>query len=224
MPEFKQQSFEYMARVARAIGNKNRLLLLDLLAQRSYRVEMLARLSGMSVANASKHLQSLREAGLVQVSQSRNERLYRLAGDEIVELVTALREVSETFVAELKNLVQDTLGVDQDMRPVGPDELLQAQERGDVVVLDVRPGEEYEAGHIPGAINVPIDQLEDRLADIPKEREVVAYCRGPYCLWSTQAVEWLKAREHRARRLELGLPEWRAAGYDTETGDSSSDD
>ncbi len=164
------------------------------------------------MANTSKHLQALRQAGLVQARKDGLRVFYSLAGDDIVGLVSALRLVAEHRVAEVERLVRQWLAPRDELEPVAPRELLERAKKGLVTVLDVRPAEEYAAGHIPGAINVPLEKLESFLARLPKRKEVVAYCRGPYCLMSFEAVEKLRKRGWRARRLADGLPEWRAAG------------
>jgi rhodanese-related sulfurtransferase len=169
-------------------------------------------MTGLSVANTSKHLQALRQAGLVQARKDGLRVYYSLAGDDVVALVSALRAVAEHRVAEVERLVRVWLAHRDEMEPVAPKELLERAKKGLVTVLDVRPAEEYAAGHIPGAINVPVGKLESFLSRLPKRKEVVAYCRGPYCLMSFEAVEKLRKHGLRARRLENGLPEWRAAG------------
>jgi rhodanese-related sulfurtransferase len=164
------------------------------------------------VANTSKHLQALRQAGLVTARKEGLRVYYRLAGDDVVALISALRAVSGHRVAEVERLVGLWLSHRDEMEPDPAAELLERARKGLVTVLDVRPAEEYAAGHIPGALNVPVAMLEDFLSRLPRRKEVVAYCRGPYCLMSFEAVEKLRKRGWRARRLENGFPEWRAAG------------
>ena len=208
----KSALYEQLARVALALGSQSRLQILEFVAQGERSVDNLAAMTGLSVANTSKHLQALRQAGLVQARKEGLHVYYSLAGDDVVGLVSALRAVAEQRVAEVERLVRLWLVHRDEMEPVAPKELLERAKKGLVTVLDVRPAEEYAAGHIPGAINVPVGKLESFLSRLPKRREVVAYCRGPYCLMSFEAVEKLRKHGLRARRLENGLPEWRAAG------------
>jgi rhodanese-related sulfurtransferase/predicted transcriptional regulator len=201
-----------LARVAQALGSAGRLQILEFVAQGERSVDSLATMTGLSVANTSKHLQALRQAGLVQARKEGLRVYYTLAGDDVVALVSALRAVAEYRVAEVERLVRLWLAHRDEMEAVAPAELLERAKKGLVTVLDVRPAEEYAAGHIPGAINVPVEKLESFLSRLPRRKEVVAYCRGPYCLMSFEAVEKLRKRGWRARRLADGLPEWRAAG------------
>lgn len=208
----KSALYEQLGRVAQALGSAGRLQILEYVAQGERSVDALAAMTGLSAANTSKHLQALRQAGLVTARKEGLRVYYRLAGDDVIGLVSALRLVAEHRVAEVERLVRLWLAHRDEMEPVPATELLERAKKGLVTVLDVRPVEEYTAGHIPGAINVPIDKLESFLAKLPKRKEVIAYCRGPYCLMSFDAVEKLRKRGWRARRLENGLPEWRAAG------------
>lgn len=208
----KSALYEQLARVGLALGSQGRLQILEFVAQGERSVDSLAAMTGLSVANTSKHLQALRQAGLVQARKDGLRVYYSLAGDDVVALVSALRAVAEHRVAEVERLVRVWLAHRDEMEPVAPKELLERAKKGLVTVLDVRPAEEYAAGHIPGAINVPVGKLESFLSRLPKRKEVVAYCRGPYCLMSFEAVEKLRKHGLRARRLENGLPEWRAAG------------
>jgi rhodanese-related sulfurtransferase/DNA-binding HxlR family transcriptional regulator len=208
----KSALYEQLGRVAQALGSAGRLQILEYVAQGERSVDTLAAMTGLSTANTSKHLQALRQAGLVTPRKEGLRVYYRLAGDDVVELVSALRLVAEHRVAEVERLVRLWLAHRDEMEPVPASELLERVKKGLVTVLDVRPAEEYAAGHIPGAINVPVDRLESYLSKLPKRKEVVAYCRGPYCLMSFDAVEKLRKRGWRARRLAAGLPEWRAAG------------
>ena len=208
----KSALYEQLARVALALGSEGRLQILEFVAQGERSVDALAAMTGLSVANTSKHLQALRQAGLVSARKQGLRVYYSLAGDDVVALVSALRAVAVHRVAEVERLVRLWLAHRDEMEPIPAAELLERAKKGLVTVLDVRPAEEYAAGHIPGAINVPVDKLEAFLSRLPKRKEVVAYCRGPYCLMSFEAVEKLRKRGLRARRLENGLPEWRAAG------------
>lgn len=208
----KSALYEQLGRVAQALGSAGRLQILEYVAQGERSVDALAAMTGLSAANTSKHLQALRQAGLVTARKEGLRVYYRLAGDDVIGLIAALRLVAEHRVAEVERLVRLWLAHRDEMEPVPATELLERAKKGLVTVLDVRPAEEYRAGHIPGAINVPVDKLEGYLARLPKRKEVVAYCRGPYCLMSFDAVEKLRKRGWRARRLANGLPEWRAAG------------
>lgn len=213
----KTQLFEQLARVGKALSNANRLQLLELVAQGERSVDVLADLTGMSKANTSKHLQELRATGLVT---GRREGLfvhYSLAGDDVVTLYAALHGVAENRIAEVDRILRLWLSKRDSLEAVPAEEVLDRLKRGIVTVLDVRPQEEYAAGHLPGAINVPVDRLEDYLAKLPKRKEVIAYCRGPYCVMSFDAVEKLRNMGWKARRLEAGFPEWRAAGHPVES-------
>ena len=212
----KSALYQHIARVASALASEARLQLLEFTAQGERSVDVLARMTGLSMANCSKHLQALRNAGLVTARKEGLRVYYALAGDDVVALYSALQHVAEGRVAEVEKLVRTWLRHKDEMEPVAPAELLYRAAKGLVVVIDVRPPEEYAAGHVPGAINVPIEQLESRLAKFPKRKEVVAYCRGPYCLMSFDAVRTLRERGLKARRLESGFPEWRAAGLPVE--------
>ena len=208
----KVELYAQLARVGTALASAARLQLLEFIAQKERSVDALAAMAELSVANCSKHLQALRQAGLVAARKDGLRVYYSLAGDDVVALVSALRAVAEHRVAEVERLVRLWLAHRDEMEPIPAAELLERAKKGLVTVLDVRPAEEYAAGHLPGALNVPLDKLESFLSRLPKRKEVVAYCRGPYCLMSFEAVEKLRKRGWRARRLENGLPEWRAAG------------
>jgi rhodanese-related sulfurtransferase/biotin operon repressor len=214
--EFKDRLYGQFARIGRALASPRRLELLELLAQGARTVDSLAHESGMSVANASQHLQTLRDAGLIE---SRKQGLfvhYRLADDSVFAVSRALRTVAERRLAELDRLVREHFGDRSDPEPVSMDELLQRLRSGAVVILDARPASEYAAGHIAGAISVPVDELNERLRRLPKGKEYVAYCRGPYCVYADRAVEVLAKSGRRARRLREGFPEWKAAGLPVE--------
>ena len=214
----KSALYEQLARVAQALGSPGRLQILEFVAQVERGVDELAAMTGLSVANTSKHLQALRQAGLVAARKDGLRVYYSLAGDDVVALVSALRAVAEHRVADVERLVRLWLAHRDEMEPVSALELLARAKKGLVTVLDVRPAEEYAAGHLPGAINVPVEKLESVLSRLPKRKEVIAYCRGPYCLMSFEAVEKLRKLGWRARRLENGLPEWRAAGLPVARG------
>jgi rhodanese-related sulfurtransferase/predicted transcriptional regulator len=215
-PTPKHSLFEQLARIAGALGSPARLDLLEILAQGERSVDQLASLTGLSVANTSQHLQKLRQAGLTVGRKEGLYVYYRLAGDEVLRLLDALRLTGETHVAEVDRLVRAFFASRDEMEPVAADELLDRARKGLVTVLDVRPAQEFAAGHVPGALNIPIEELGKRLGELPKRKEIVAYCRGPYCLMSYDAVELLRKKGHKARRLENGLPEWRLAGLPVE--------
>jgi len=214
--EHKARLYAAIGRVALALGSGARLQLLEFVAQGERGVDALAAMTGLSVANTSKHLQALRQAGLVSARKEGLRVFYSIAGSDVAALLSALREVSEHRVADVEQLVRLWLAHRDEMEAVPATELLERAKKGLVTVLDVRPPEEYAAGHLPGAINVPVEKLERYLSKLPKRKEVVAYCRGPYCLMSFDAVEMLRKRGLKARRLENGFPEWRAAGLPVE--------
>jgi rhodanese-related sulfurtransferase/DNA-binding transcriptional ArsR family regulator len=215
--EFKDRLYEQFARVGKALSSPHRLELLELLGQGERTVDSLAGEIGQSIANVSQHLQSLRQAALVESRKHGQFVYYRLADPAISDLCRALRTVSERRLAELDRLVRDHFG-ERSGEPVSMQELLKRARSAGVVILDTRPANEYEAGHIAGAISVPVADLRRRLKELPKNKEYVAYCRGPYCVYADQAVELLQAKGRRARRLLEGFPEWRAAGLPVETG------
>ena len=209
----KQAIFASLAEVAQALGHVHRLELLEHLAQGERSVEELSARAKLSFANTSRHLQILRRARLVEAHRSGKHVLYCLAGDvEVVGLVRALGRVGERNVAEVERVMTDYFHARDALEPVAREELLARLQAGLVTVLDVRPGDEFAQGHVAGALNIPIDELERRLAELPVGREVVAYCRGPYCVFSFEAVAALRARGYLVRRLEDGYPEWKAAG------------
>lgn len=212
----KSRLYEQLARVGAALASAGRLQLLEYLAQGERSVDALAAMSRLSVANCSKHLQALRQAGLVSARKEGLRVYYAIAGDDVVALYSALQHVAENRVAEVERLVRTWLAHRDELEPVAPAELMERAKKGLVTVLDVRPAEEYAAGHLPGAINMPIDRLEGHWTKLPRRKEIVAYCRGPYCLMSFEAVAALRKRGLKARRLENGFPEWRAAGLPVE--------
>ena len=213
---FKDKLFEQFARVGKALANPHRLEILDLLAQGERTVEDLAREAGMSVANTSRHLQELRAARLVEVRREGLYGYYRLADERVFAAWRAIRDLGEARLAEIDRLVGSYLTDRDSLEAVCAEELLAKMREEGVEVLDVRPEEEYRAGHIPGARSVPVERMEAYLEEIPRDREVVAYCRGPYCVFSDEAVALLRSRGYRARRLREGLPDWRAAGLPVE--------
>jgi len=205
----KEALFEAIALMGKAFASPRRLELLDLLAQAPRTVDQLARTSGQSNANTSQHLQALHAAGMVTRAREGTSVRYALAGDRALALWLALRDTSVSQLAEVERAARDYLGDDVDA--VGRDELMARLRKGDVVLVDVRPTEEFEAGHIEGARSIPIDELQARLKELPRDREVVAYCRGPFCAYAHDAVRALHAAGRSARRLEEGWPEWRLA-------------
>ena len=208
----KTALFDEFARVAKALASGRRIELVDVLANGERTVEALAGEVGLSVANTSQHLQILRQAGLVGSRRQGTSVHYRLAGPEIFELWRTLRTLAASRLAEVERLAVAYLGGRDDLEPVTREELARRLEDGDdLVVLDVRPAAEYAAGHLPGAVSIPVGELRRRLAELPADREVVAYCRGPYCAFAHEAVELLRDEGFAARRLEDGLPEWQAA-------------
>lgn len=213
---FKHDLFTQFATVGRAVGNANRLELLEFLAQGERSVDELARVSGISVANTSQHLQQLRHAGLVSCRKMGKKVLYKLSGDDVIVLFNVLRGVAERHVAEVDRLINTYLTVKDDLEPLPRDELLGRARDGLVIVIDVRPPEEYAAGHVSGAVNVPLSDLERYLEEIHPEQEIVAYCRGPHCVLAFDAVERLRKSGLKARRLEDGYPEWKAEGLPVE--------
>jgi rhodanese-related sulfurtransferase/DNA-binding transcriptional ArsR family regulator len=208
--------FHEFARVSKALGSGNRLELLEFLAQGERSVEALSRLSGMSVANTSRHLQVLRQAGLVAARKEGLFVFYSVSGEGVIKLLAALQEVAQHNVAEVTRLVNAYLSSRDSLEPVSVSDLMDRMGAGLVTIVDVRPKEEYDAGHLRGAINVPLAEIEQRLNDLPPEREIVAYCRGPFCVLSFEAVARLRSRGYTARRLETGFPEWKVAGLPVE--------
>ena len=210
---FKDRLYGQFARIGKALGNPHRLELLELLAQGERSVEELARESGTSMANASQHLQALKEAGLVEARKAGLFVHYQLADSSVFELCRALRNVAEKRLAELDRIVREHFGNRASAEAVSMAGLLSRARKGDIVILDTRPAKEFAAGHIAGALSVPVEELRDRLHKLPKSKEYVAYCRGPYCIYADQAVELLRANGRNAQRLLEGFPEWKAAGF-----------
>ncbi len=214
----KRRLFAELGAVAKALGHAHRLELLEHLAQGERSVEALAARAGISVANASQHLQQLRRAGLASARREGKRVVYRLTDDTGVGLLSALRQTAERNVAEVERVLDRYFRKRDSLEPVSRAELTRRIRDGLVTVLDVRPSDEYVLAHLPRAINIPLAELERRLAELPQKMEIVAYCRGPYCVLSFEAVAALRARGFKVRRLEDGLPEWRAAGLPIETG------
>jgi ArsR family transcriptional regulator len=214
----KQALFAQFAAVAKAAGHPLRLELLEQLAQGDRCVEVLALRARVSIANASQHLQHLRRAGLIAARRDGKFVFYRLADDSVLDLLASLRRIAERHLAEVERVVRAYFHDRDSLEPVSRLELMSRLQTGLVTVLDVRPEDEFALGHLQGAANIPIGQLEKRLVDLDPDREIIAYCRGPYCVLSYEAVAALRSRGFRARRLEDGFPEWRAAGLPIETG------
>ncbi len=215
--KFKDAVYEQFARIGKAVAAPKRLELLDLLCQGPRTVEALAEQASLSVANASQHLQILRAARLVDTEKKGLYVEYRLADEQVCRFFRALRGLAEDRLAEVEQVTRAYLTERGAMEAVEGDELLRRVRDGEVTVLDVRPAEEYRAGHIPGALSVPLSELKKRIAELPKRREVVAYCRGPYCVMAIEAVEILRKKGFRAHRMEQGVVDWRARGWRVES-------
>ncbi|MDK9719920.1 MAG: metalloregulator ArsR/SmtB family transcription factor [Rhodospirillales bacterium] len=207
---------EQFAVLGKALSNAHRLDLLELIAQGERSVEELAQAASLSVANASQHLHVLRRAGLVVSRKSAQQVLYQLSGDDVLVLLSALRGTAKRHVAEVGRLIQGYFREKDQFEPITRDDLMRRMKQGLVTVLDVRPEREYAAGHIPGSVNVPLKDLKKRLTTLPAKAEIVAYCRGPYCVLAFEAVAALREKGFTVRRLEDGMPEWRAAGLPVE--------
>ena len=214
--EFKDRIFEQFARIGKALSSPKRLEILDLLAQAERTVEEIAKGTAMPIATASQHLQVLKGARMVEVRREGLYAHYRLADDGVFRAWRAVRDLGEARLAEVDRVVDTYLKDRNTMEAVDAESLVERLADGSVVVLDVRPEEEYRAGHVPGALSVPVGSLETILQDLPKDKEIVAYCRGPYCVFSDEAVGFLSTRGFRASRLNEGFPEWRVAGYPVE--------
>jgi rhodanese-related sulfurtransferase/DNA-binding transcriptional ArsR family regulator len=217
--ELKDALYEQFSRVGKALSSPKRVEILDLLGQTERTVEALAQATGMGVTNTSAHLQALKGARLVETRKEGTKVYYRLADDEVSRLYVAFRDVASHRLAEVEQIARDYFAARDDLEPLSRHELRKRMRGDDVVVVDVRPPEEYAAGHIPGAISMPVTELADRVEDIPPDAEVVAYCRGPYCVLAPEAVGILRRHGFRTRRLEDGFPEWRLAGLPVAIGD-----
>jgi len=210
---------EQFAQVAKSLSHAHKLEILELLAQGERSVEVLAKVAGLTVANTSRHLQQLRRAGLIA---SRKEGLYvyyRIAGDDVIDLLRSLRRTGQRHISEMNDVVIGYFNDRDSLEPVSREQLLRRSKDGLVTVLDVRPSEEYKVGHIAGALNVPLSEIEQHLANLPKEQEIIAYCRGEYCVLAFEAIATLRKKGFSARRLEEGYPEWKAAGLPVEGSD-----
>lgn len=218
---FKDAVYHQFGRIGKALASPRRLELLDLLCQGPRTVDALARAVDQSVANTSQHLQVLRAARLVEAERKGLYVEYRLADDAVCDFYRSLRVLAESRLAEVERVARRFLEVRGAMEPVDRHALMERVLRGEVTVLDVRPREEYRAGHIPGAMSVPLGELDRRLAELPRDREIVAYCRGPYCVLAVEAVQLLRARGFKAVRLEHGVPDWRAEGHPVAVGEEA---
>jgi rhodanese-related sulfurtransferase/DNA-binding transcriptional ArsR family regulator len=217
-PSPKLTLFTQFAAVAKSLAHAHRLEILEQLARGERSVEVLAQRTGLSVANTSQHLQQMRRAGIVAARREGKFIFYALADEAVLDLVSALRRIAERNIAEVERVIRSYFNDRDSMEPVSRAELLEKSRAGVVTVLDVRPRDEFALGHLPGAVNIPLRELEARLAELDGAQEIVAYCRGPYCVLSYEAVAALRARGFNVRRLEDGLPEWRAAGLPIVTG------
>lgn len=216
--EIKDLLLAEFARIGKAVASPRRIELLDILAQGERSVESLAQEAGMSIKNTSAHLRVLRTARLVETRSEGTFVFYRLAGDGVDRFLRSVQDLGRERLAEVDRLLQEFYVDPEGLEPVDVENLLERARAGEVLVLDVRPAVEYRAGHVPGAVSIPVDELEQRLSGLPHDRVIVAYCRGPYCLFSVEAVELLRRKGLRARRLEVGLSEWREWGLPVAAG------
>ncbi len=215
----KKALYGHLARVAKALASPGRLELLEILAQGERSVDALAQASGMSVANTSHHLQTLRAGGLVQSRRDGLQIFYTLTDLEIPKLLASVGHIAERQVAEVESIVRENFDQRDGFTPVKRDELLRMIKKGEAMVIDVRPESEFRAGHIAGAVNIPIDFLPQHLKTLPQDQEIIAYCRGPYCLFAIEAIQQIRQHGLRARRLEEGFPEWKAERLPVEKGE-----
>lgn len=218
----KRGLYERFAQIGKAIGHIHRLELLESLAQGERSVDSLAQACAMPVSNTSHHLQVLRDAGLLVSRKAGLQVFYRIADDEVQWLVAAIRGIAQRQLPEVERIVREHFDGRDELQAVKRDELIDLVRRGEAIVLDVRPDLEFDSGHIPGALNIPLDKLEQQLGLLPRSIEIVAYCRGPYCLLSFEAVDMLRRHGFRARRLEEGYPEWKASRLPVESGSSGT--
>ena len=220
--DFKHDLFAQFARVGKALSNGNRLELLEFLAQGERSVMQLSTVAGLTVANTSQHLQQLRHAGMVKCRKEGLKVYYSISGDDVITLLDTLRAVAERHVTDVQHLVNTYLTVKDDLEPIPRAELLERARDGLITVLDVRPQEEYAAGHVSGAINVPLQDLEKWIETLDKNQEIVAYCRGPHCVLAFDAVSRLREKGINARRMEDGYPEWKTAGLPIDESQSDT--
>lgn len=213
MSVLRQKVNEHLALIAQALASPQRLDMLDYLAQAERSVDELSQLVGLTVANTSRHFQVLKQAALVVVRREGKKRFYRLTGNDVVTLVSSLRQTARIHLAEVDRLTQSYFAQRDSLEAISAKELLARTQSGEVTVLGIRPEQEFAAGHLPDAINIPPDQVAQRIEKLDCNQTVVAYCRGPYCLYSYDAVKLLRERGYEAQRLEDGFPEWQAAGF-----------
>ena len=218
MDSFKKDLFAQFAIVGKSLSNGNRLELLEFLAQGERSVDDLSKVCGLSVANTSQHLQGLRRSGLVKTRSEGQKVFYRLSDYSVVELLTLMRRIAENNLGEIQQLVSSYLAEKDDLEPISRDELLKRAHKGAVTVIDVRPPVEYKSGHVPMAINIPLSELKRELKAISRKEEVIAYCRGPFCVLAFEAVAQLRSQGFKARRMQDGFPEWKSAGLPIEQG------
>jgi rhodanese-related sulfurtransferase/biotin operon repressor len=216
---FKDAIYDEFARVAKALAHRHRIELIDLLAQAERSVEELAQETGLPIANISQHLQVLRGAQMVEIRRQGTHKFYRITDGSVFNIWRSMRAFGEKHVAEVERVVNTYLDEPDQLEPLNAQELKERIKDGEVVVLDVRPENEFQAGHIKGAISIPIDQLKRRLRELPQRKEIVAYCRGPYCVYAHEAVKKLSASGFKARRLASGFPDWRALGLPVAAND-----
>jgi rhodanese-related sulfurtransferase len=219
--QFKDAIYEQFSRIGKAVSSSKRLELLDLLCQGAKNVETLAQETGLTLANTSQHLQTLRTARLVEAEKDGLHVTYRFADQMVCEFFRSMRVLAENRLAEIEMIKREFLEGREGMEPVDRNDLLQRVKEGTVTVLDVRPIEEYRAGHIPGAIPVPLSKLQDLLSELPRNQDIVAYCRGPYCVLAVQAVEMLRKNGFKAIRLEEGVQDWMAMGFSIAVGEET---
>jgi len=214
---YKQELYSQFSKIGKAVGNANRFELLEQISQGECSVEALVSLTGLSFANTSQHLRHLHQAGLVLTRKEGQRVFYRLADQTIVDLLGMLRKIAQNNLAEVDKLITTYLTVKDDLEPLIAKDLLDKINNKEVTVLDIRSPNEYERGHLPGAINIPLEELEKHLGELEKDREIIAYCRGPYCILSFEAVKRLRELGFSSRRLQNGFPEWKHAGLPIET-------
>lgn len=214
----KKELLEHFARIGKAVASPSRLQLLDILVQGERSVETLAHQAGLSVTNTSNHLRALKEASLVTTRREGQHIYYQVASPAVERFLRTLQEIAHRQLAEVRELVRDYFEDREGLEALDAESLHQRIQDGDVVVVDVRPEDEYRAGHIPGAVSIPLEELERRLEELPPDREIVAYCRGPYCVMAVEAAELLRTRNRKVARMEAGLPEWRELGFPVATG------
>ena len=219
--EFKDQLFEQFARIGKSLSNGHRLEILELLAQGPRTVEDVSHQTGLSIANASQHLQILRRSNLVSVKREGLYAQYRLASDDVLQMCLSIRRLAERHLSDVQRLVETYLSSRERLEPISCQDLLRKLKEKNVFLLDVRPREEYEAGHIAGARSIPVAELKAQLKELPRKREIVAYCRGPYCVFADEAVALLALRGYRAVRLREGFPEWKSQRLAVEFGPDS---